>query len=404
MRFVIPKIYSQTEHRIDRDKIDPDARYVVEKLQKAGYSAYVVGGSIRDLLLGHKPKDFDISTSAKPEEIRALFRSCLLIGRRFRLAHVRFGKKVIEVATFRQGDIEDDSLIVSDNIWGNEVGDVVRRDFTINGLMYDPIKETVIDYVKGYEDTQKRFLRSIGNSFIRFKQDPVRMIRLLKFRARFGLDVDQEAVDALLECRAEILKSAPARVLEEILRMLESGASYPFIKLLADHGVLTILLPSISKFLEGPNGNIIYSYLQEIDAVVLQRGERKPHRAVLLAAIAFPIFQEHLHILHDGRDKPMHLGEIFQEAVFMVRDIFAPFLSVPKRVSITLLSILTSQYRFTPLEKRNKMPVRMPRIPEFALALDFFGLRARIEPGYQTLFTEWHNLWRRDQRRRGHSR
>ena len=183
---------------------------------------------MRDLLLDKKPKDFDISTSAEPEEIKQLFRSCILIGRRFRLAHIRFGKKILEVSTFRSGDAENDELILRDNKWGTPEQDVLRRDFTINGLFYDPSTQTIIDYVGGYPDLQKKVLRTIGQPFIRFRQDPVRMLRLIKFQARFGFDVDSAARIALLECRQEIVKSSSARIQEELLRMLESGASEPF--------------------------------------------------------------------------------------------------------------------------------------------------------------------------------
>ena len=182
-----PKIYSIDEHRLPHEKIDDQAYYVIMKLRNNGHKAYLVGGGVRDLLINVRPKDFDISTSATPEEVKKCFRNCILIGRRFRLAHVRFGKKIIEVATFRAGETENIDLIVRDNIWGTEEEDVLRRDFTINGLFYDPENHTIIDYVNGYEDIEKKIIRTIGNPSVRFKQDPVRMIRLLKFYARFGL-------------------------------------------------------------------------------------------------------------------------------------------------------------------------------------------------------------------------
>ena len=163
------RVYQQSEHGLAKKNIDQEALHVVETLRRAGHAAYIVGGSVRDLLLGKTPKDFDISTSAKPEEIRPLFRRCFLIGKRFRLAHVHMGEKVLEVATFRKGDNTDETLIVEDNEWGSEEEDVLRRDFTINGLLYDPHDETIIDYVDGYSDAKQSLLRSIGNPFIRFK-------------------------------------------------------------------------------------------------------------------------------------------------------------------------------------------------------------------------------------------
>ena len=172
-------VYSTNDHQIDYNLIDPDALLVMQRLQEAGFTAYLVGGGVRDLLLKKIPKDFDISTSALPEEIKKLFpRNCILIGRRFRLADVRFGHKIIEVSTFRSGDNEGGSLIVHDNEWGTPEEDVLRRDFTINGLFYDPSNHTVIDYVGGWNDIQKKVLRTIGNAHYRFRQDPVRMIRL----------------------------------------------------------------------------------------------------------------------------------------------------------------------------------------------------------------------------------
>ncbi len=391
-----PKVYTKKDHSIDKSLIDSDALFVVEQLNKAGFTAYIVGGCVRDLLLGHKPKDYDISTSALPEQIKPLFHYCILIGRRFRLAHVRFGKKVIEVSTFRMGDNEDDALIIRDNEWGTEEEDVTRRDFTINGLFYDPEKETVIDYVKGLADIKTKMLRTIGNAHIRFKQDPVRMIRLIKFRARFGLDVDQESIDALFDCRSEILKSASARVLEEVLRMLESGSSLRFFKLLIEHRILPILAPKLSEAFEHPSGSEIYDYLTEIDAQIKSPTTKQPPRAILLSSILFPIFRTHIHTLTSGRaSKPPHLGIIQEEASFIIHDTFSPFLKIPKKITANIVSILASQYRFTPLEKKKRVRYRIPNGSDFHLSLDFLLLRASIEPGLSKLYEEWLFYWKK---------
>lgn len=400
-----PKVYKVKDHSIDRTKIDPDALFVVEELNKAGFSAYIVGGCVRDLLLGHSPKDYDISTSALPEQIKPLFHHCLLIGRRFRLAHVRFGRKVIEVSTFRMGDNEDDALIIRDNEWGSEEEDVTRRDFTINGLFYDPTNETVIDYVEGLEDIKERKLRTIGNAHIRFKQDPVRMIRLIKFRARFGLNVDQEAIDGLFDCREEILKSSPARVLEEVLRMLESGSSLRFFKLLAEHGILSILTPKLSELFEQSVGGEIFDYLSQVDEQIKLRKKPRISRALLLTCILFPIFREHIHKLTEGRiSKPPHLGQIQEEAAFIVRDTFEPFLKIPKKITANIVSILTSQYRFTPLEKKKRVRYRIPNVSDFHYALDFLELRASIEPGIGKIHEEWHYYWKKQKKWKAKSR
>ncbi len=390
----MPKVYQKTEHLISKEKIDHEALIVIETLRRAGHIAYIVGGSVRDLLLSEAPKDFDISTSAKPEEIKRLFNRCFLIGKRFRLAHVHIGPKVLEVATFRKGDNTNDELIVEDNEWGSEEEDVLRRDFTINGLFFDPVNETIIDYVNGYEDAKKCLLRTIGNPFVRFKQDPVRMIRLLKFRARFGVGIEATALDALFECRSEILKSSKARVLEELLRMLESGSSKPFIQLLQEHGFLTLLLPKLAESFENQDGDLIFQFLEEIDKILLTESKTSLSRPIFLSALIFPLLLKHLHILHENRERPMHLGEIQEETYFIIRDAFAPSLILPKKISGAMVSILTSQFRFTPLEKRI-IKQRIPAIPDFHLALQFFELRSRIEPGLQNLYQEWQYFWKK---------
>lgn len=384
-----PKTYSKEEHGINVDDIDSHALYVLDKLRLAGHKAYLVGGGVRDLLLGIKPKDYDISTSAKPEEVKKLFRNCLLIGRRFRLAHVRFGRKIIEVATFRSGDTADESLIVRDNVFGTPEEDVLRRDFTINGLFYDSENEEVIDYVEGYPDIKKRYLRTIGQSFVRFKQDPVRMIRLLKFIARFGLDADEEARQALLECRAEILKSAQARVLEELLRMLESGSAANFFKLMADHGMLEQILPSLSEFLEQSEGGSVYSYLEELDRSTHEPHDPRYGRATLVASFLFPLFEDRLNRHFIDRDKMPHLGEIFEEAHELVDSVFKPFFLFPKRIRAQVVNILTNQYRITPLDPTKPRRIRIPVDPEFVHSLDFLSLRVALKPTLEPIHTRW---------------
>ncbi len=394
-----PKVYEKSAHTIDSSLIDSDALFVVQQLQRAGFKAYIVGGSVRDLLLGHKPKDYDISTSALPEEIKPLFHHCILIGRRFRLAHVRFGRKIIEVSTFRMGDNQDDTLILRDNDWGNEEEDVIRRDFTINGLFYNPANETIIDYVEGLQDIKLGILRTIGHAHIRFKQDPVRMIRLLKFRARFGLNVDKESIKALFDCREEILKSSPARVLEEVLRMLESGSSLRFFKLLAEHGVLQILAPKLSELFEHKVQGEIFDYLAAIDE------KRELCRSFLLSALLFPILREHIHVLTAGKESHFpHLGQIQDEAFFIIHDTFGPFLKIPKKIASSVVSILTSQFRFTPLEKKKRIRYRIPNVPDFQIALDFLSLRALIEPGLEKLHEEWLYYWNKHQKWKTKSR
>lgn len=383
------KTYPFEKHQLDREKVDPDALYVMEKLRANGHVAYLVGGGVRDLLLNQKPKDFDISTSAEPEQIKHLFRNCILIGRRFRLAHIRFGRKILEVSTFRSGDTENDQLIIRDNNWGTEEEDVLRRDFTINGLYYDPSTQEVIDYVGGYPDLQKKMLRTIGQPFIRFRQDPVRMLRLLKFQARFGFDVDPAAKIALLECRKEIIKSSSARIQEELLRMLESGASEPFFRYLSEHGFIHLMMPAFGEFMESPESEEVFSYLKEIDTTFHDTSRTPLSRPVLLACIVFPLMEKRIKTRFVDRERTPHLGEISMEAIDQIDEIFLPFFQLSRRIKGSLISILTSQYRLTPLEKKKAARIRIPHDPDFMLALHFFEVRCALEPAFQAIWEKW---------------
>ena len=240
---------------LDRAAIDSDADRVVRKLTRAGYKAYLVGGCVRDLLVGKTPKDFDVATSATPNEIKSTFRNSRIIGRRFRLAHVFFDQKIIETATFRANPREEDEhdlLIRRDNVFGTESEDAKRRDFTINGLFYDVEREEVIDHVSGLADLEAKLVRTIGDPDIRFQEDPVRMLRALKFAARLDFGFEPATWKALLRWRSEISKCAPPRLLEEMHRLLRGGAARRSFELMVETGVLAVLSPYLAGLLEGP--------------------------------------------------------------------------------------------------------------------------------------------------------
>ncbi len=240
---------------LDRAAIDPDADRVVRKLNRAGYKTYLVGGCVRDLLVGKTPKDFDVATSATPNEIKATFRNSRIIGRRFRLAHVFFGSKIIETSTFRanpRDEDEHDLLIRRDNVFGTETEDARRRDFTINGLFYDVEREEVIDHVGGLADLDAKLVRTIGDPEVRFQEDPVRMLRAVKFAARLDFGFEPQTWNALLRWRGEISKCAPPRLLEEIHRLMRGGACRRSFELLVETGILAILSPYLAGLMEGP--------------------------------------------------------------------------------------------------------------------------------------------------------
>jgi poly(A) polymerase len=239
---------------LDRAAIDPDADRVVRKLTRAGHKAYLVGGCVRDLLVAKTPKDFDVATSATPNEIKSTFRNCRIIGRRFRLAHVFFGAKIIETSTFRANPRDEDDhdlLIRRDNVFGTETEDARRRDFTINGLFYDVEREEVIDHVGGLADLDAKLIRTIGDPDIRFQEDPVRILRAIKFAARLDFGFEPGTWRALLRWRGEISKCAPPRLLEEIHRLMRGGAARRSFELLVETGVLAVLSPYLAGLLEG---------------------------------------------------------------------------------------------------------------------------------------------------------
>lgn len=390
-----PKIYHATDHDIDPSLVDPDALQVVHRLRSAGYAAYIVGGGVRDLLTKKNPKDFDISTSALPEQVKKVFqRQCIIIGRRFRLAHIRFGHKIIEVATFRAGENESD-LIVQDNIWGTPEEDVLRRDFTINGLLYDPEAHSVIDYVGGWEDIHQRVLKTIGNPVTRFKQDPVRMIRLLKFRARFGFEIDGECKKALLQTREEIVKSSPARILEEMLRMLESGAAAPFFKLMMDAGLLELLFPELTKCLRGPVGETVFKYLTVIDRIHKNNPRKPADRALLTSCLLYPVLEEAIQNEFLSKGETPNIGDITIVSSQVIKDLlYSAFSHFPRRITTTVGFILTTQYRLTPLSGKRSIRHRLMHLKEFELALKFLKVRALAFEKQMEDYEYWKRIYR----------
>lgn len=400
-----PKIYHANDHDIDPTLIDADAIYVLKKLKEAGFLAYLVGGSVRDLLLKKQPKDFDISTSAKPEQIKQVFqRNCLLIGRRFRLAHVRFGHRIMEVSTFRSGD-NDSDLIVHDNCWGTPEEDVLRRDFTMNGLFYDPSTHTVIDYVGGWNDIHNHLLKTIGEPIIRFKQDPVRMIRLLKFESRFHFKIDSQTSSALEKCTQEILKSSPARILEEILRMLESGASASFFKLMTRSGLLELLFPCLDHFLKGEFGEDVYLLLRAADQVNLANINKPIDRAILLSCLLYPILEREIQMVFLNQGKIPQYGEVLMITSSLIKGlIISSFAHFPKRLSSEAGFILSTQYRLTPPGGKKHQRSRIFHNKEFELALKFLKLRSISDPNHLESYEWWTNQRKLSERseRHGH--
>jgi len=323
---VEPTVIPRADHSISRDQIDPDALKVLYRLRKFNHQAYLVGGGVRDLLLGRAPKDFDIGTSAQPNEIKRIFRNCWIIGRRFRLAHVKFGPKTIEVATFRRQlppnelaavEAEDERAaeahaaagtkaqrrpIRRDNTFGTAEEDAFRRDFTINALFYDIATFSVIDYVGGMEDLREGVIRSIGDPDERIIEDPVRMLRAIAFTSRLGFTLDPPVQRAIKRHKTEIGNASPARMIEELYKLLRSGFAAQTFLALSEHGLLASITPEIerlktnslwrslelldtyrSKFKSAPNtltnpillGSLIQS-IKPLDLTPRRRDDKRP--------------------------------------------------------------------------------------------------------------------------------
>lgn len=245
---------------LDENRIDPDVQKVLRRLVRHQYEAYLVGGCVRDLLLDRAPKDFDVATSARPEQVRELFRNSRIIGRRFRLVHVLFqGGKVIEVATFRKNPKEEaddgaELLIRSDNVFGSAAEDAMRRDFTINALAYDIEARQILDWVGGMDDVRRRIVHTIGDPETRFREDPVRILRALKFAGRLDLGITPDVYDAIVYCREALAQAALPRLSEEILRLLRGGQARRTIYLAWETGVLDVLLPELAALLYDDGG------------------------------------------------------------------------------------------------------------------------------------------------------
>jgi poly(A) polymerase len=387
-----PEVYSEL---IAPDRIDPDAVKVLKRLARHGHEAYLVGGGVRDLLLGHAPKDFDVGTSARPNEVRRLFRNCRIIGRRFRLAHILFaGGKIIEVATFRRdptqtasdappavrveenddgtrsllpapkerGD-DADLLIRHDNTFGLPHEDAIRRDFTINGLFYDLERDEVIDYVGGVPDLRAVVVRTIGQPDVRFREDPIRILRAIKFSARLDLGIAPEVYDAMVDQREELSRCAPPRVLEEILRLLRGGAAHRSIYLAWVVGVLGVLLPELTAHIEdqAADAELLWDRLHAVDA--LRADDRLPGDAVLIAALLYGPMHE---AVVGTRDPSGAFEDFFEDMVDR--------LSLPRRMRDRMRLIFAAQRRLD----RGKIGA-LRRREFFADAVALCEIRCRSE-------------------------
>lgn len=394
-----PNIIDRKEHGISRGQISPNALKVLYRLSEAGYEAYLVGGGVRDLLLGREPKDFDIATDAHPDDIRSLFRNCRLIGRRFRLAHIRFGREIIEVATFRapHGNILDqesedavqneEGRIIRDNVYGTLEQDAWRRDFTVNALYYDIRDFSVVDYTGGLKDLRQGRLRLIGDPSVRYREDPVRMLRAVRFAAKHGFRIEPETEVPLLELGPLLADVAPARLFDEVLKLFQGGVAVQTFELLRHYGLFKVLFPlteaSLAREMDGFPLTFLHETLANTDRRVNDGKSITP--AFLFAALLWEPVRLRAVKMRENED----VGKVLslQMAAAEVMREQSRRISVPKRFSFPMREIWSLQPRF--LNTRGKRVARLMAHPRFRAAYDFFCMRAQAGEVDMALSAWW---------------
>lgn len=361
--------------------LDRDAVEVVRRLRRFGHNGYIVGGCVRDLLVGREPKDFDVSTSARPEEIKKIFRNSRIIGRRFRLAHIFFrGGKIIETATFRGQAPQDDEesgeqdlLITRDNVWGTEEEDAQRRDFTINGLMYDVPTGTIIDHVGGLDDVRDRVVRTIGDPAIRVQEDPVRILRAARFAAKLDFTIEPQLLEAMQQYKGELARCAQPRVLEETFKLIRSGHAAQSVDVMARSGILDAVIAELHEHveweasLESPPPVTVDAYLAALDQIIATRGP-VGDAVVFAAALHAPLDRE-----IDGLD-PKDASQALASYVAFQAD----QLGVTRKVRERMRQIFSAQKSFRrSADKRGRRrvsPLSFIKRSYFPESLDLFEI------------------------------
>ena len=391
------------QHSLSRKDIDNNALKVLYRLHNAGYRALLVGGGVRDLLLGIKPKDFDITTNATPEEIKALFRNCRLIGRRFRLAHILFGREVIEVATFRghhhEADMEDKQkvkqsqagMLLRDNVYGSLEEDAERRDFTVNAIYYDIADYSIYDFCGGMKDLSDRKLKLIGDPDVRYREDPVRMMRAIRFAGKLDLTINDKCAEPIRRL-APLLQDIPAaRHFDEIIKLLLSGQGLVTYRLLKEYKLLQMLFPILFKEGEDDKANsMIEQALIDSDARIAS-GKRVTPAYIYAIILWYPLEQRAQEMSFESG---MEYHDAFVLAMNEVLSIQVKTIAIPKRFSATIRDIWMLQLRLPRVG--GKRAERIYQHIKFRAAFDFLSLRARVEQTQE--LAELTNWWQEYQK------
>ncbi len=451
-----PVIIPRSNHPLSRTWISPNALRVLYRLKEQGFRSYLVGGGVRDLLLGREPKDFDIATDARPNEVKKVFRNCRLIGRRFRLAHIHFHNEIIEVATFRSNAPEEGAagpavgaepdvhaaviaapgpelsgpvgpagsgpevpaegtasvpevppaerqrqprmlkseqgMILRDNVFGTPEEDALRRDFTVNALFYNIADYSVIDYVGGMEDLRKGLIRIIGDPVVRFTEDPVRMVRAVRFAAMLGFEIEESTMTALLALRDKVALASPARMYEEVQKLFLLGEGDKVFQLLRKTGLFGVIFPHINDWIDREEDGFPHiragKALEWVDACV-QAG-RKVEPPVLFSLMFGQYIEEKRQRFREAGMLPL---DALDKAVAEFLGEIVPRVQVPKKVALAVRDILWNQGRFE--KRQGKQPLYFLRRPGFAEAFEYLRFTSEVTGELMELRLWWKDFVRR---------
>jgi len=384
-----PNIILRNEHALSRKEMSEHALKVLYRLKKARYESYLVGGGVRDLLLGLHPKDFDVATNATPEQVRKLFGNCRLIGRRFRLAHVHFGREIIEVATFRAphdqagGEgVTRDGMIVRDNVYGTLEADAWRRDFTINALYYNIYDFSIVDYTDGLKDIENKTIRIIGDATERLQEDPVRMLRAVRFAAKLNFKIESSLSDSI-KTNIHLLDGVPvARLFEEVLKLFLHGHALASYELLKEYDLLKHLFGQTAAHLDEAGDRFITQALINTDLRIQQKKPIAP--AFLYAALLWPAVRSQSENL---KQEDLSLLQVYQIAGQEVLEKQLKQILIPKRFGIPMREIWTMQARLA--SRKGKRPLKLLTVPRFRASYDFLLLREQSGETQLKELCEW---------------
>ncbi|NNF15549.1 MAG: polynucleotide adenylyltransferase PcnB [Gammaproteobacteria bacterium] len=394
------QVICRDKHSVSRKAISEAALKVLYRLKNHGYQAFLVGGAVRDLLLGGHPKDFDIATDAHPDEVRALFRNSRLIGRRFRLAHIRFGREIIEVATFRSNDppLSDErdhhrdatGRILRDNVYGDIDDDVLRRDFTANALYYNIADYSIWDYVNGVQDISSGTLRMIGDPMLRYREDPVRMLRAVRFAAKLGFNIEPASAQPLYELAHLLENVPPARLYDECLKLFMAGGAERAFELLREYGLFRYLFPQTDEFLNSDTQDEAASQALSLIRMATRSTDQrvadgKPVTpAFLIAVFLWPLVRTVTEKYQAAGKGPIHSAVMACDEVIAAQQ---NCVAVPKRTLLPIREMLVMQYRLR--YRRGMRALRLLQHPRFRAAYDLLLLRCDTDEEQQELGEWW---------------